>query len=167
MFPSNTSLEDAPLSGVVFKLEKEATGEKVAYVRVFSGSMRVRTDVNLQRRKHDGDTETYTGKIQKLHVFWEGKTVQSQEVGAGEFCKVWGLKEVKIGDVVGEWSDHIKTLHFATPQFETRIEAMRREQDHQLYQALLELAEEDPLIDDCSSSHDEDFLLLIELGQRI
>ena len=146
LFPSTTSLEDAPLSGVVFKLEKEATGEKVAYVRVFSGSMRVRTSVNLQRRKHDGEIETYTGKIQKLHVFWEGKTVQAQQVRAGEFCKVWGLKEVKIGDVVGEWSDHIKTLHFATPKYETRIEATRREQDHQLYQALLELAEEDPLI---------------------
>src|SRR5947209_1512585 len=145
-FPSTTSLEDAPLSGVVFKLEKEATGEKVAYVRVFSGSMSVRTAVNLQRRKRDGETETYTGKIQKLHVFWEGKTVQSQKVGAGEFCKVWGLKEVKIGDVVGEWSHHIKTLHFATPQLETRIEATRCEQNHQLYQVLMELAEEDPLI---------------------
>lgn len=145
-FPSNTSLEDAPLSGVVFKLEKEATGEKVAYVRIFSGSMRVRTSVNLQRRKHDGEIETYISKIQKLHLFWEGKTVHSQEVGAGEFCKVWGLKVVRIGDVVGEWSDHIKTLHFATPNYETRIEATRREQDHQLYQVLLELAEEDPLI---------------------
>ncbi len=39
LFPSNTSLEEAPLSGVVFKLEKEATGEKVASVRVFSGSL--------------------------------------------------------------------------------------------------------------------------------
>ncbi len=107
LFPSNTSLEEAPLSGVVFKLEKEATGEK---------------------------------------VFWEGKTVQAQNVGAGEFCKVWGLKEVKIGDVVGEWSEHIKTLHFATPKYETRIEAKRREQDHQLYQVLLELAEQDPLV---------------------
>ncbi len=146
LFPSNTSLEEAPLSGVVFKLEKEATGEKVASVRVFSGSLRVRTSVNLHRRKHDGEFETYTGKIQKLHVFWEGKTVQAQNVGAGEFCKVWGLKEVKIGDVVGEWSEHIKTLHFATPKYETRIEAKRREQDHQLYQVLLELAEQDPLV---------------------
>jgi ribosomal protection tetracycline resistance protein len=144
--PSTTGLEDDPLSGVVFKLEKEATGEKVAYVRLFSGNMRVRTVVNLQRRRYDGEIEIYAGKLQKLHVFCEGKTVQSQQVEAGEFCKVWGLKEVKIGDVVGEFSDHINELHFATPHLETRIEAMRREQDHKLYQALLELAEEDPLI---------------------
>lgn len=146
LFPSTTSLEDAPLSGVVFKLEKEETGEKVAYVRVFAGSLRVRTSVNLHRRMRGGNIETYSGKIQKLYVFCEGKTVQVQKVEAGEFCKVWGWKEVKIGDVVGEWSDHIKMLHFATPRYETRIEATRREYDHQLYQALQELAEEDPLI---------------------
>lgn len=146
LFLPQSSLEDAPLSGVVFKLEKETTGEKVAYVRVFAGSLRVRTSVNLHRRKRDGKVETYTGKIQKLHLFCEGKTVQAPDVGAGEFCKVWGWKVVQIGDVVGEWSDHIKSLHFATPHLETRIEATRREQDHQLYQALLELAEQDPLI---------------------
>lgn len=145
-FPSNTGLEDAPLSGAVFKLAREPTGEKVAFVRLYSGSMSVRTTVNLRRRKPNGETETYTGKIQKLHMFWDGKTVQSDRVGAGELCKVWGLKDVKIGDVVGDWSDHIRTLHFAMPQLETRIEATHPEQDHQLYQVLLEMAEEDPLI---------------------
>ncbi len=145
-FPSTSSLKEAPLSGVVFKLEKVATGEKVAYIRVFAGKMRVKTFVTLQQRKSDGNSETYDGKIQKLHLFWAGKTVQVQQVEAGEFCKVWGLKEVKIGDVVGEESEHLKTLHFAIPQLETQIEAVPHEQNHQLYQALLELAEEDPLI---------------------
>ncbi|QBD79263.1 TetM/TetW/TetO/TetS family tetracycline resistance ribosomal protection protein [Ktedonosporobacter rubrisoli] len=145
-FPSNTGLREAPLSGVVFKLEKEPMGEKIAYVRVFAGSMCVRADIHLQRYKPDGENETFTGKIQKLHLFWEGKTVQTQTVAAGEFCKVWGWKDAKIGDVVGSWSEHLKTLHFATPRYETRIEAVHSEQGFQLSQALLELAEEDPLI---------------------
>ncbi|WP_220208577.1 elongation factor G [Reticulibacter mediterranei] len=147
MFPTNSScMDDAPLSGVVFKLEREATGEKVAYVRVFSGYMRVRTYIKLQRSNRDGITGIYTNKVKKLHLFLEGKTVQAQMVGAGEFCKVWGWKEAKIGDVVGEWSDRIRSVHLAAPQLETRIEATRREQNRRLYQALLELAEEDPLI---------------------
>jgi ribosomal protection tetracycline resistance protein len=146
LLPSTTSQEDAPLSGVVFKLEKEATGEKVAYVRVFAGRLGVKTSVELQRRERSGEIEMRTGKIQQLHLFWEGKTVQVQSVGAGEFCKVWGLRDVKIGDMVGDWSDHIKTLHFATPRMETQIDARRHDQRRQLYQALLELAEEDPLI---------------------
>jgi len=169
LFPSTTALEDAPLSGVVFKMEQEATGEKVAYVRVFAGSMHVRTSVNLHRRKHDGEIATYTGKIQKLHLFRQGKTVQVPDVGAGEFGKVWGLKEVKIGDVVGAWSDHIKLHHFATPQMETRIEAIPPEHDHQLYQALLELAEEDPLISVLKDTVHQDIYLRIfgEIQQEV
>ncbi len=38
-FPVNTQAEDAPLSAIVFKLEKEAAGEKIAYIRIFSGSI--------------------------------------------------------------------------------------------------------------------------------
>lgn len=146
LLPSTTSQDNAPLSGAVFKLEREATGEKVAYVRVFTGSLHLKSDVRLLRRARDGNIETHTGKIHKLQVFWQGKTSPAQRVGAGEFCKVWGWKEVKIGDVVGSRSDHIKEVHFATPRLETRIEARRHDQDHALYRALMELAEEDPLI---------------------
>ena len=144
--PSTTSHGDDPLSGIVFKLEKDGTGERVAYVRLFTGNVRVRSFVNRHRRMRDGTVETYAEKIQKLHLFYEGKTVQVQQVDAGEFCKVWGWKDVKIGDIVGEASDHIKTLHFATPRYETQIEVTNREDDHDLYLALQEMAEEDPLI---------------------
>jgi ribosomal protection tetracycline resistance protein len=146
LFPANTHSEDAPLSGAVFKLEKEATGEKIAYIRVFSGNIHVREYVKVQRKKPDGEIATYLDKIRKLHLFCEGKTVQSPSVEAGEFCKVWGLRDVKIGDTVGEWSDSIKDIHFATPHMETRIEAKYKEKDYQLNKALLEIAEEDPLI---------------------
>jgi ribosomal protection tetracycline resistance protein len=145
-FPGDTSLEDAPLSGVVFKIEKTASGEKIVYVRVFSGSMQVRAYVPLRRRTDGGEIETRLDKVKKLHVFWEGKTVQSPKVGAGEFCKVWGLKDVRIGDVVGEWSHRIKDLHFVAPQMEARIEPKNPEQSNQLYRALVELSEEDPLL---------------------
>jgi ribosomal protection tetracycline resistance protein len=145
-FPVNSSLEDAPLSGVVFKIEKEPSGEKIAYIRVFSGSIRVREYLPVSRKKHESEVETSTDKVKKLHIFWEGKTVLSARVGAGEFCKVWGLKDVRIGDVVGERSDKIRDLHFVAPQMEARIEAKLPEQNHRLYQALLAMAEEDPLI---------------------
>lgn len=145
-FPEDTSLEDAPLSGVVFKIEKTASGEKIVYVRVFSGSMQVRAYVPLRRRTDGGEIETRLDKVKELHVFWEGKTVQSPKVGAGEFCKVWGLKDVRIGDVVGEWSHRIKDLHFVAPQMEARIEPKNPEQSNQLYRALVELSEEDPLL---------------------
>ncbi len=145
-FPSTRRQKDAPLSGVVFKLEKAPMGEKVAYVRVFAGCLYARADVKLHRQTRDGAYETYTGRARKLSLFWNGGVRPAQTVEAGEFCKVWGLREAKIGDIIGEQSAQMKSLHFATPQFETRIEALRHEDRRRLYQALLELAEEDPLI---------------------
>ena len=145
-FPVNTSTEIAPLSAVVFKIEREAAGEKIAYVRLFSGSIQVREYVSVRRKTYTGAVESRTDKVKKLHIFRQGKTVQSPNVGAGEFCKVWGLQDIRIGDIVGEWSDKIKDLHFVAPQMEARIEAKQPEQNHELYQALTELAEEDPLI---------------------
>ena len=149
-FPVTTSAEQAspptPLSAVVFKIEREAAGEKIAYVRVFSGSIQVREDVPVRSRKDEQTGTTPTYKVKKLHLFRHGQTVQNPTVGAGEICKVWGFKDIRIGDVVGEWSDSIKDLHFVAPQMEAQIEAQQPEENHRLYQALVELAEEDPLI---------------------
>lgn len=144
LFPITEGKEDAPLSGVVFKLEKETSGEKVAYVRLFSGCLVVRTHVPLSRRARD--MNTHLEKVKKLHIFVDGHTEQVQRVGAGEFCKLWGLEDVKIGDIVGEWSEAIREVHFAEPQLETRIEAVPKKKNILLYRALIELAEEDPLI---------------------
>lgn len=146
LLPVRGCHDGAPLSGTVFKLEREASGEKVAYVRVFAGGLRVKEVVALQRRTADGALTTHASKVQGLRVFVQGKTAVAQQVGAGEFCKVWGLKEARVGDVVGAWSETIKSLRFATPRMEASVAARLSEQRHALYQALLELAEEDPLI---------------------
>ncbi len=145
-FPVNTGAEHAPLSAVVFKIERKAAGEKLAYIRVFSGSIQVREDVPVRSKKDEQAGATPTYKVKKLHLFRQGQTVQNPTVGAGEICKVWGFKDIRIGGVVGEWSDSVKDLHFVVPQMEAQIEAQQPEENHRLYQALVELAEEDPLI---------------------
>src|SRR6266511_744025 len=42
LLPTAARDADAPLSGTVFKIERGAAGEKVAYVRMFSGTVRTR-----------------------------------------------------------------------------------------------------------------------------
>ncbi len=145
-FPVNNAADQAPLSAVVFKIEREAAGEKVAYLRLFSGSIQVREDVSVRRMTFRNEVETNIDKVKRLHIFRMGKSVQSPHAGAGEFCKVWGFPDIRIGDVVGEWSDKIRDFHFASPQMEARVEASEPEKNRQLYQALTELSEEDPLI---------------------
>lgn len=79
-------------------------------------------------------------------MFHNGNAVQASTVPSGEFCKVWGLSDIKIGDIIGERTDYIKDIHFAEPQMETAIDAVPKERIHDLYAALMELCEEDPLI---------------------
>ncbi|HDX9705773.1 tetracycline resistance protein [Bacillus cereus] len=142
LMPAHTSAQEEPLSGVVFKIEREPSGEKVAYVRVFSGSLHVRKYVDIQR----DESLPHKEKIKKMCMFHSGNAVQSTIVPSGEFCKVWGLNDIKIGDIIGERTDYIKDIHFAEPQMEAAIDAVPKERIHDLYAALMELCEEDPLI---------------------
>ncbi|AFQ11820.1 MULTISPECIES: elongation factor G [Bacillus cereus group] len=142
LLPANNLSQDEELSGIVFKIEREPSGEKIAYVRVFSGNLHVRKHVDIQRDQSLPHKE----KIKKMCMFHNGDAVQTSTVPSGEFCKVWGLSDIKIGDIIGARTDYIKNIHFAEPQMEAAIDAVPKERIHDLYAALMELCEEDPLI---------------------
>ncbi|KWW51894.1 tetracycline resistance protein, partial [Bacillus cereus] len=142
LLPANNLSQDEELSGIVFKIEREPSGEKIAYVRVFSGTLQVRKYVHIQRDQSLSHKE----KIKKMCIFHNGNAVQTSTVPSGDFCKVWGLNNIKIGDIIGERTDYIKDIHFAEPQMEAAINAVPKERIHDLYAALMELCEEDPLI---------------------
>ena len=145
-FPTNSGAEEEPLSAVVFKIEREASGEKIAYLRLYSGSIYIRQEPPLRRKRDEDESELRSDKVKKLHLFRAGKSVQFSHAGAGDFCKIWGLRDIRIGDVVGEWCNRIRDLHFVSPQMEARIEPSDPAQNHHLFYALTQLCEEDPLI---------------------
>ncbi|PEU69934.1 tetracycline resistance protein [Bacillus cereus] len=142
LIPAKNPAEHEILSGVVFKIEREPSGEKIAYIRVFSGRLHVRKYVYIQR----GEALAHKEKIKKICMFHNGNAVQASIVPSGEFSKVWGLNDIKIGDIIGERTHYIRDIHFAEPQMEAAIEAVPKERIHDLYAALMDLCEEDPLI---------------------
>lgn len=142
LLPANNSSPDEELSGVVFKIEREPSGEKIAYIRLFQvvytlENMWIFSEMSLYHIRK---------KIKKMCIFHNGDAIQISTVPSGEFCKVWGLNDIKIGDIIGERTDYIKDIHFAEPQMEAAIDAVPKERIHDLYAALMELCEEDPLI---------------------
>jgi ribosomal protection tetracycline resistance protein len=84
---------DGPVSGSVFKIERGPAGEKIAYVRMFSGTLRTRDRLRFGR-----DSE---GKVTAISVFDRGSGAQRAPLSAGEIGKLWGLDEIEIGDPVG------------------------------------------------------------------
>lgn len=127
-----TDVADGPLAGQVFKVERGRAGEKVAFVRLFSGTVRVRERVKI------GDGE---GKVTAIAVF-EGATAPRRPTArAGQIAKLWGL-DVRIGDTIGV-ARHDRVHHFRPPTLETVVESHDRVA---LHAALEQLAEQDPLI---------------------
>jgi len=129
-----------PVSGAVFKIERGPAGEKVAYVRLFSGTVRVRDRLRLGR---DGE-----GKVTAIGVFEHGSAaVRRPSIAAGQIGKLRGLGEVRVGDQVGVPRTTGPGRHFDPPTLETVVVPCRPADRGALHAALTQLAEQDPLID--------------------
>ncbi len=139
LLPAKEGDVDAPLSGTVFKVDRGLAGEKVAYVRVFSGSVHVRDRIRV--RGHDA-------KVTAISVFDNGGAVRRMSFTAGEIAKVWGLDRVQIGDAIGlpPATPIEGNHHFAPPTLEAVVEPVRPADKGALHVALTQLAEQDPLI---------------------
>jgi len=131
---------DGPVSGSVFKVERGPAGEKIAYVRMLSGTVRVRDRLRFRR-----DNE---GKVTAISVFERGSASQRGSVAAGQIGKLWGLGDIQIGDSVGTpRTTHAERHQFAPPTLETVVVPRRPDDKGALHLALAQLAEQDPLID--------------------
>ena len=126
-----------PVSGTVFKIERGPSGEKIAYVRMFSGEVRTR-----DRLRFHGDDEE---KVTAIDVFDRGSAVQRTSVAAGQIGRLRGLSDVRIGDAVGA-SRTMDRRQFAPPTLETVVTPCRAADKRRLRVALGQLAEQDPLI---------------------
>ena len=130
---------EGPVSGTVFKMERGAAGEPIAYVRMYSGTLRVRDRIRFG--ENDGE-----GRVTAIAVFERGAGVARGEVSAGSIAKVWGLRGVRIGDTLGESTGRSLAHHFSPPTLETVV-VPRADRDRPLlHPALALLAEQDPLI---------------------
>jgi ribosomal protection tetracycline resistance protein len=129
---------DGPVSGRVFKIERGPAGEKIAYARIFSGTVRTRDRVRV------GDDAEQ--KVTAIDVFEQGSSVRRRSVAAGEIGRLWGLGEIQIGDAIGRPRTNAEH-HFAPPTLETVVVPRSPADKGALRVALVHLAEQDPLID--------------------
>jgi ribosomal protection tetracycline resistance protein len=137
LLPPSEGDPDGPLSGTVFKIERSASGNKIAYVRMFSGTIRTRDRLQFGAARED--------KVTAIAVFEVGPAVQRPSVSAGAVAKLWGLDEIQIGDRIGEAGTN-GAHQFPPPTLETVVVPKTPDDKAQLRVALAQLAEQDPLI---------------------
>jgi ribosomal protection tetracycline resistance protein len=136
LLPAAGGDSTADPSGSVFKIERGPGGEKVALIRMFNGSVRIR-----DRLRFGGAEDTVT----RISVVESGAGTPAEAVTAGRIARVWGLAHARIGDSVGRRRG-APTAAFAPPTLETVVIPARPAEAARLHQALTELAEQDPLI---------------------
>jgi ribosomal protection tetracycline resistance protein len=134
LLPAVEGDADGPVSGTVFKVERGPAGEKIAYVRMFSGTIRTRDRLDDDR------------KVTAISVFERGPAVQRPSVAAGQIGTLWGLGDIQIGDAIGASRATSDGHHFAPPTLETVVFPSRPADKGRLHVALTQLAEQDPLI---------------------
>ena len=122
---------------MVFKIDRGRAGEKISYLRLFSGSIAPR-DTVLLRGEHQQ-------RITAVAVFDRAAHRVARRARAGDIAVVHGLTKARIGDWLG--TPIRETPRFPPPSLETVVTPVRAGEGGRMFAALAELAEQDPLID--------------------
>ncbi len=151
LLPATRGDAAGPVSGTVFKVDRGPAGEKIAYVRMFSGALHVRDRLPAGGDRDRGGSRLPASrdgarKITAISVYERGSAVRRGQVRAGQIGKLWGLRDVQIGDTIGAPPEGRAPHSFAPPTLETVVTPRRPADKGALHAALAQLAEQDPLI---------------------
>jgi elongation factor G len=128
-----------PFSALAFKIAADPFVGKLAFFRVYSGTLKAGSYV-LNPTK--GRKER-VGRILQMHA---NHREEIEEVYAGDIAAVVGLKDTFTGDTLAD-ADHpviLESMTFPEPVIEVKIEPKTKADQDKLALALQRLAEEDP-----------------------
>ena len=126
-------------SARVYRVSREARGNRVAWLRVMGGTLRAKSVL----KGISASGRTWEQKVDQLRVYRGQKYDVVREVPAGWVCAVTGLLEVMPGDGLGAAADAPPPL--TSPVLDYQVIPQGCDA-HTLYSAVLELADEDPLL---------------------
>jgi ribosomal protection tetracycline resistance protein len=138
LLPAAAGDRDGPAAGSVFKIERGTSGEKIAYVRMFTGTVRARERLQFGT--------SLDGKVTAVAVFDRGPAAPRSHVAAGEIGKLWGLSDIQVGDRIGQRDPAGTRRQFAPPTLESVVVPADPGNRERLRVALGQIAEQDPLI---------------------
>ncbi|MFL5761815.1 MAG: GTP-binding protein [Thermomicrobiales bacterium] len=146
--PPASELLVAPVEGTVFKIARRSSGEKIAYVRLFAGSLAVRERVTVHTNNRIGDNQIIEERITGIERFESGGTQSVNRASAGEIVVLHGMRAARIGDRIGDQVPPPREFNraFPAPVLESVVRPIDARRLTPLREALEQLSEQDPLI---------------------
>ncbi len=131
--------DNAPFSGLAFKIATDPFVGRLSFVRVYSGILNTGTAV-LNSTKHQRER---IGRILQRHA---NHREDIECCYAGDICAVIGLKNTTTGDTLCDEKAPIilESMEFPEPVIRVAIEPKTKAGQEKMGIALMKLAEEDP-----------------------
>ena len=133
------SSDEEPFSALVFKIMTDPFVGRLAYFRVYSGTMNSGSYI-LNATK---DKKERVGRILQMHA---NKRAELDKVYSGDIAAAIGFKFSSTGDTICDPASPVilESMEFPDPVIELAIEPKTKAGQNKLGEALAKLAEEDP-----------------------
>lgn len=131
--------DEEPFSALAFKIVADPFVGKLAYFRVYSGTLSAGSYVyNSTKGKKER-----IGRILMMHA---NKREEVESVSAGDIAAAVGLKDTTTGDTLCDMNSHVilEKMEFPEPVISVAIEPKTKASQEKMSIALHKLAEEDP-----------------------
>jgi len=131
--------DDEPLAALAFKIQTDRHAGRLAYVRVYSGTL---TAGKVVLNANTGKRERIT-KILRMHA---NKREELSEARSGDIVAVLGFKQLRTGDTLCALDAPItlEEMTFPEPVVFVAIEPRTKADQDKLAEALAALSDEDP-----------------------
>ncbi|MEC0172334.1 translation factor GTPase family protein [Paenibacillus graminis] len=139
-FPRAGGNPELPVSGIVYSIQRDKSMGRMAFVRLYQGTVRNRDTVLNY-------TQDVQGKVTQIRKVEGGRTEDVGALEAGDIAVVYGLSGVRIGDVLGVPDAIPQEAKLAVPLLTVRVHWEAAVDEHKVIGAFQELADEDPLLD--------------------
>ena len=131
--------DDEPFSALAFKIMTDPFVGKLAFCRVYSGTMSSGSDVfNSTKQKRER-----VGRLVMMHA---NHREEVETVYTGDICGIVGLKDTTTGDTLCDEKNQVvlESMVFPDPVIQVAIEPKTKAGQDKMTMALVKLAEEDP-----------------------
>lgn len=128
-----------PFSALVFKIVTDPFVGRLAYVRVYSGTLDAGTQVYNANR----NSKERIGRLLQMHA---DKREEIKQCRAGDIAAVVGLKQSFTGETLCDPNEDIllETINFPEPVIKVAVEPKSKADQDKMTDGLIKLAEEDP-----------------------